>query len=367
MKNLFLILFLGLSLNASESAEKKSLMIQEDLTKEEMELANELDKNLLEAAIKGNLEDFINALITETYADKDIFTDINATDNNGKTSLMLASEKGYKDIVEYALKEGADIDLQDNDDNTALMLATKNGHENIIKLLDNLEKNKDNTPNTQLLENAHSDNLQGVEDAIKSGANINAINRNLETALYWASYNGNTKMVELLIKAGADVNLGSPLKAAIDNHNVYHENGAEIAELLLKAGATFNNNEMKQATGFLDMEGKPNANKNMVELRENWTKYYEEYQVDKQNSFKRLFEIYGVKNFTEFYDLLNKSHVSEYLIKDISNIVYEYMGLSFIDWLRYVHSEAFGNENTTSTSSSSSSSSSSSLSSSSSK
>jgi ankyrin repeat protein len=56
-------------------------------------------------------------------------------DSSGRTALMIAAEKGFKEIVEGLLQIKADTSLKDNTGKTALDLAKRNGHAEIIKLL----------------------------------------------------------------------------------------------------------------------------------------------------------------------------------------------------------------------------------------
>ncbi len=75
-----------------------------------------------------------------------------------------------------------------------------------------------------------------VEKLLKSGADVNVVNEELETPLHLAAGGGHLGLVELLIKHGADVNAQdsegrTPLCIATANNDV-------VVELLLKHGAT---------------------------------------------------------------------------------------------------------------------------------
>jgi ankyrin repeat protein len=76
-----------------------------------------------------------------------------------------------------------------------------------------------------------------VEKLLKSGADVNVVNEELETPLHLAAGGGHLGLVELLIKHGADVNAQdsegrTPLCIATAN------NDDVVVELLLKHGAT---------------------------------------------------------------------------------------------------------------------------------
>ena len=93
-------------------------VLQED---ENMNFTFELA--LLEAVTAGHNEAVEFLLQLETV-------NIDHTNEEGKTALMLACEKGHEDIVHSLLSAGANVNLQDNNGWTALMRATS-----IIKML----------------------------------------------------------------------------------------------------------------------------------------------------------------------------------------------------------------------------------------
>ena len=91
----------------------------------------------------------------------------------GNTALMQTVAKGYTDIAELLIKNGADVNVKDCLGWTALMAATGNGHAEIAELL------------------------------IKNGADVNAKDNNGGTALMVAVENGHTETAQLLRKYGA--------------------------------------------------------------------------------------------------------------------------------------------------------------------
>jgi len=100
--------------------------------KVEISVAND---NLLSSAKDGNLKDVKTAI--------DNGADINYKSDVGDTALMLASEKGHKDIVEFLLKQdGIDINAKSNSEMTALMYASSDDYKDIVKLLIDAGANK---------------------------------------------------------------------------------------------------------------------------------------------------------------------------------------------------------------------------------
>lgn len=130
--------------------------------------------------------------------------DINATDKNGYTGLMVALMNDNPDIVDLLIAKGADINARSKAGYTALMFVSSKG----------------NMAETELL--------------IKKGADVNAQNSDGETALMLASLRGNFEVAKLLIDKGADVNAKSNRG---DTALKYAYLDKRVEELLKKAGA----------------------------------------------------------------------------------------------------------------------------------
>ncbi|KAI1192637.1 hypothetical protein F5X97DRAFT_340069 [Nemania serpens] len=60
---------------------------------------------------------------------------VNSKDNDGRTPLSWATEKGHGNVVRLLLERGADIDIRDKDTHTALSYATRGSHKDIVNLL----------------------------------------------------------------------------------------------------------------------------------------------------------------------------------------------------------------------------------------
>lgn len=90
-------------------------------------------------------------------------------------ALYYASFGGLVNTVAYLLGQGADANAQGGYYGTALQAASSTGHEKVVELL------------------------------LRNGANVNARGK-YDTALHAASTKGNDKVVELLLANGANVN-----------------------------------------------------------------------------------------------------------------------------------------------------------------
>lgn len=101
---------------------------------------------------------------------------VNVTTEDGLTGLMLASHKGYPNIVKLLIRHNADVNIVDNVGYNALIFAASEGKIDIAKML------------------------------IKANINVNAKNSYGENALHVASYKLHSDIVQILIDAKIDIN-----------------------------------------------------------------------------------------------------------------------------------------------------------------
>jgi ankyrin repeat protein len=97
--------------------------------------------------------------------------------NDGRTALILAAEKGYSDTVAMLIANGANINARDKLGRTALIWATVGGRSfDIVAML------------------------------ILSGTDVNAQDKDGDTPLANASYTDNTEIIKIPLEKGANVN-----------------------------------------------------------------------------------------------------------------------------------------------------------------
>ena len=135
---------------------------------------------------------------------------IQARARNGETALMKAASEGYDSCVQQLVEAGADVNLNDNESTTALMHAALAGKDGCLSAL------------------------------LESGADVNRANEKGDTALSLVVLSESENFIkcfEILIAAGADVNMYKntytkpPLVIATEHNHLYY------VERLLKAGA----------------------------------------------------------------------------------------------------------------------------------
>ena len=148
----------------------------------------------------------------------------------GETVLMTAARTGNADVVEQLLAAGADPDASAARGQTALMWAAAQGHAEVVQAL--LSYDADVHARSDVWRELHKADLAQESHAdyqlwIQQGGN---------TPLLFAVRAGDVASVELLMAAGADVNvesaygLGATALAAHSNH-------ADVVEFLLEKGA----------------------------------------------------------------------------------------------------------------------------------
>nr|CAH7713500.1 unnamed protein product [Callosobruchus chinensis] len=114
--------------------------------------------------------------IVEFLLDKNA-NDINDVTNDRSTLLHVAVEGNKLDTVKFLLDRGADTEVKDIHGQTPLVLATQKGYTNIVKVLEQEQLGK------ELFTAVREYNLPRVKELISQGANIDTKNKNGATLL----------------------------------------------------------------------------------------------------------------------------------------------------------------------------------------
>uniref|UniRef100_A0A1X7T621 Death domain-containing protein n=1 Tax=Amphimedon queenslandica TaxID=400682 RepID=A0A1X7T621_AMPQE len=182
---------------------------------------------LLEAVTAGNNE-AVEFLLQLGYIDH--------TNEEGKTALMLACERGHEDIVHSLLSAGANVDIQDIRGWTALMIASEHNHSPILYML--LEANAN--PYLTILDGSNAlmiasyyGNYEVIELLISKGVDYKYQRDDGVNTFILACQNGHIQIVELLLKEQVDPSIqrndgGNALMLACQDGHI------QIVELLLK-------------------------------------------------------------------------------------------------------------------------------------
>lgn len=193
--------------------------------------------SLMEAAKCGDLEK-----VKELSKD-----DVNLIDEDEKTALMHASEKGQLNVVSYLLKKKANILMKDNDGDHALKLAAENGHLEVVNvLLKEISTTESGTwPLVGALEIAISEKHTEIANVIAEKLNFASI-KSLENAVN----NNDIEMAKKIIPKVRST-LDSPV--GFNGHytlvGLAAEAGfLEMSKILLDSGASVNKQYQYGAT-----------------------------------------------------------------------------------------------------------------------
>ncbi|HJR68528.1 MAG TPA: ankyrin repeat domain-containing protein [Gammaproteobacteria bacterium] len=175
----------------------------------------------------------------------DAGADLNAVAPIGETALMTAVRTGRLEAIELLIDRGASVDARDREfEQTALMLAVREGHPKVVELL--LARSADVDARTRVGPTPRfvppckgtgcgsegvGINRGGLPDRGRRGAALGGM-----TPLLYAARDGRVEEAQLLLAAGADVELAEangmrPLLMALLNDQL------AVADLLLDRGA----------------------------------------------------------------------------------------------------------------------------------
>ena len=139
----------------------------------------------------------------------DAGADIEATNNNGMSPLLVASWHGNLRSVELLLKAGAGVCVADNKGRACITLAALDGHTETVRTLLCVPEVDVNQPSHQGFTSLHCTAFANRSDVaqvlIDAGADIEARNIIGSTPLHCACQGGAHEIVQMLVEAGADV------------------------------------------------------------------------------------------------------------------------------------------------------------------
>jgi ankyrin repeat protein len=161
--------------------------------------------------------------------------DVNQQGAGGKTALAYAAlaGSGYRDCVETLISAGANLNLHDDRGYTVLTLVAAAENYQILNILIQAGASTSGLESVQLIQAATAGNLDRVRSLLAGKVNLD-LERG--AAIGNAAAAGHTQIVELLIQAGANVNLSNRAGFTPIASAAYAGHG-EIVQLLIDANA----------------------------------------------------------------------------------------------------------------------------------
>ncbi len=161
-------------------------------------------QEIFDAAEKGDLAE-IKRLFEEGI---DLNT-ISGSSEYHYSVLHIAANKGYLELAEWLVSNGAEVNITSDAGITPLHMAARKGYPEITELL--IANGADINANefgigTPLHEAASAGKMEILEILISNGADVNIIAEYDETPLTLAVAGGHDDIIELLVKSGANVN-----------------------------------------------------------------------------------------------------------------------------------------------------------------
>ena len=201
-------------------------------------------------ALHKNFDDMTELLIANN-------ADLNKADNNGETPLIVAAKKGHIKFVKTIVEKGGSVDSADKNGDTALILAKRENRHDIVLYL--------------LMKNALMDK-RSEQDEIMAYAALNSyhdiagnliqrqisVNRRFSDGLFplwYAVRNGDAKMIEMFLGAGADLEAKNKEGETVLLY-ACAKREEHVVLLLLNKGANFAITDRQKSTPLMIVAGR---------------------------------------------------------------------------------------------------------------
>ena len=189
----------------------------------------------------------------------------NITDGEGFTCIHHAANGGCsKKVFETLIKHGADVNATNKNNRTALMIACNMGNVDAIDVILNAGGN----PN--IADDDGGSCIQYAVDAgcsktvlktlINHGADVNVTNKNNTTALLLAIKKGNMDTIYVLLKAGANPHIANDNGFACIYCAVFENCSQDVLETIITHGADVNATDKNNETALMVACRKGNIN-----------------------------------------------------------------------------------------------------------
>jgi len=204
--------------------------------------------------IKGDKGESLLHLAVETLRNNESVVyllqegiDVNVQNSSGQTALHLASKNSNAELIHTLLVNGAKVNLKDNNNlapiDYVMGKVWKKRNDLQVILKDMLAHGLLNIPwknmKGKLILNEIVENSELISFLIGHGANVNAVDKDGDTALMACAVHNYPQSAKILLAAGAKIDMQDNRgRTALYTSTVLHS--YEAAEILLKNGANVN-------------------------------------------------------------------------------------------------------------------------------
>lgn len=203
-----------------------------------------------------------------------------------RTYLFWAAFQNNLPLINYLLQKGADVNVKDSHMYTPILFAAVRGNINtelydiLINKGANINEKNENGANALLLAIPHMKDLKEAQYFIKKGLSLKSIDNNGDDALFYASRNGNQKIINQLIKKGFNPktlnNKGQNLMFAAAEGSRMKTNDLEFFKYIESLGVSPNQKDKEGLTPLFTLSSR---HKDITVLN---------YFLDKGNSVNQL-------------------------------------------------------------------------------
>ena len=162
-----------------------------------------------------------------------------------ETILMIGVSSGSVPVVKYLLSKGVNIEERGTDNYNALGAAVWYGYKDIVEIL--LEAGADSNQLqdelTLLMVAVDRKKTEIIPYLISLGIDVNAVDNNGWTALYYSACYGGKEEAEALLSAGAFIDARNGEYNRTSLHVAVIENNTDVALYLISKGADVNSKD----------------------------------------------------------------------------------------------------------------------------
>ena len=220
------------------------------------------------------------------------------------TGLILSANEGHEEVVRMLLRRNADIHYRNVHNDTALIAAAKKGHTRVVEILLDVDVNLGDTDyagRTALIHAAVGGHLEIVNLLINREVNINDTDLKGKSALYLASAYGHEDVVDRLLEhQDIKINQGD-IWGVTPIIRASWIGSLKIMNLLLSAGADVNLEDEFRMTALI--HAGIWKQKQIMKLT-SWT----DNQLQHRDRFGNMAEDYFLNRRLRF-DIMNYIHV----------------------------------------------------------